>query len=117
VGPDVVSVLFMNLLSRLRLFWLYPHKHEVVGIIHSASLSAFIPPRCPPCDTHNTQHTHTIHSMPLARTPLTLTTLRSEASRASFWDWQSTCCWAVAAGSSMNGARASMDTGAGWVAS
>lgn len=45
VGPDVVSVLFMNFLSRLRLFWLYPHKHEVVGIIHSASLSAFIPPR------------------------------------------------------------------------
>jgi hypothetical protein len=52
VAPDVISVLLMNLLSRLRLFWLYPHKHEVVGIIHSASLAAFIPPRFAPVLSH-----------------------------------------------------------------
>jgi len=37
VGPDALSVLIMTILSWMRLFWIYPHKHELVGTLHTAS--------------------------------------------------------------------------------
>jgi glycerophosphoryl diester phosphodiesterase len=39
---DFKSMLFMFLLSRWRLFWLYQHKHEIIGTIFSADLMAFL---------------------------------------------------------------------------